>query len=175
MTTRADFDRAFTVGCGNNPHRTRLCEHVRSLARSYQNADMADPDRWKRPEAKTKNPFVRDPWRNKSFRLRQVSTAESYSKMPMSSWHEFVPYRIDWGSSVWIENLTVSNSSLRSFMLQPIVERWKSDNAYRHTIMTYIEAAHLGPLPRDSIQCELFKSEGDASSIHFPGKPARRN
>ena len=87
---------------------------------------------------------------------------ESYSEQcPSSSWCEFVPYRQHWGCSVWIEidRIQVGPQLISG---PDLVARWKADGAYGHNIMPYIEAAHLGPLPRTAIKRAFFVREDDA-------------
>jgi hypothetical protein len=77
---------------------------------------------------------------------------ESYrEKCPLSSWHEFVPYRSRWGGAVWIEidRVMISGQFISG---RDLVAKWQSDKAYKHNFMPYIEAVHLGPLP-----CTAFK------------------
>lgn len=74
--------------------------------------------------------------------------AEKYrEECPLSTWETFVPFREKWGSSVWIEidRLMVAPNLISGSAL---VERWKADNAYGKSLMPYIEAVHVGPLPR---------------------------
>jgi len=74
--------------------------------------------------------------------------AESYSdQYTFSMWDEFVPWRESWGSSVWIEmdRARIVDGFISAANL---LATWKTDQAYTHTIMPMIEAAHLGPIPR---------------------------
>ncbi len=79
----------------------------------------------------------------------------------MSSWYEFVPYRTDWDRSVWIE-IDREKVALQVISGSDLVAKWKSDNAYQHTIMPYIEAAHLGPLPRTAFKRAFLVCKGDS-------------
>jgi hypothetical protein len=77
---------------------------------------------------------------------------ERYSRdYPLSSWREFVPYREKWGSAVWIE---IDRKLIApQFISGPnLVTKWNADKAYRHNFMPYIEAVHLGPLPRGAFK-----------------------
>jgi hypothetical protein len=77
---------------------------------------------------------------------------DAYAKRcPSSTWGTFVPYRTDWGCSVWIE---IDRERVASQFISgsDLLAKWKSDSAYGHNIMPEIEAAHLGP-----ISCTAFK------------------
>lgn len=67
-------------------------------------------------------------------------------KCPLSSWKTFVPYRAKWGGAVWIE-IDRDKVAGRIISASDLVARWKSEEAYRHNFMPYIEAVHIGPLP----------------------------
>lgn len=80
--------------------------------------------------------------------------------MPSSSWFEFVPYQQRWGCSVWIE-LDRVQADPHLISGADLVTRWKAENAYGHNIMPYIEAAHLGPLPRTAFKRAFLVREED--------------
>jgi hypothetical protein len=106
-----------------------------------------NPDRWRTIDG--------EPYRSYAHTLNGVSLfdfdefdPESYgTKCPMSSWYTFVPYREDWGSSVWIE---IARDRVASQLISAadVVTRWNADKAYGHNFMPYIEAIYVGPLPR---------------------------
>ena len=90
---------------------------------------------------------------------------DSYTtKCPMSDWYTFVPYREKWGSAVWIE---IDRELIApQFISGPdLVAKWKADDAYEHNFMPYIEAVHLGPLPRAAFKRAFLVGKGD-SEIH---------
>jgi hypothetical protein len=111
--------------------------------------DPPNPDGWKTMDG--------EPYRSYAHTLGGVSLfdfdhfdPESYAaKCPMSDWHTFVPYREKWGSAVWIE-IDRDRVSPNLISGADVVTRWNSDKAYRHNFMPYIEAVHVGPLPRAS-------------------------
>jgi hypothetical protein len=71
---------------------------------------------------------------------------ESYEeKFPLSCWNTFVPYVDECSGAVWIE---IDREKVKNQIISPsdLVARWKSDEAYRHNFMPYIETLHIGPL-----------------------------
>jgi len=139
--------------CGRLWHTTHpdRFKNILIIGAILPEPDIPDRDRWKTSRGKDFYPFVRT--------LRGVSLfdfdhfdPESYAeKNPMSSWHNFVPYRKDWGLSVWIE-IDRELVAPKFISGTDLVARWKSAGAYRHTIMPYIEAAYLGPLPKTAFK-----------------------
>jgi hypothetical protein len=104
-----------------------------------------DSERWSTSQGSDYYPYVRTLGGVSLFDFDQFD-AETYSnKCPSSSWGEFVPYRRDWGCAVWIE---IDRKRVDADIISgpSLVAKWKADNAYRHKIMPYIEAAYLGPL-----------------------------
>ena len=109
--------------------------------------DNPNPDGWKTPSG--------DPYRSYAHTLGAVSLfdfdqfdPEAYrEKCPLSTWETFVPFREKWGSSVWIE---IDREKVApKFISGPeLIRRNHADGAYRYSIMPYIEAAHVGPLPK---------------------------
>ena len=113
--------------------------------------DIPDRDRWKTSQGKDFYPFVRTLGGVSLFDFGDFDP-ESYAEQnPMSSWCSFVPYRKDWGLSAWIE---IDRELVAPEFISGtnLVAKWKSAGAYRHTIMPYIEAAYLGPLPKTAFE-----------------------
>jgi hypothetical protein len=113
--------------------------------------DPPNPDGWKTMSG--------DPYCTYAHKLGGVSLFDfhqfdpkSYAeKCPMSTWQAFVPYREKWDSSVWIEidrSLVTSNFVAGSEALA----RQKEENAQRYALMPYIEAVHVGFLPRKAFK-----------------------
>jgi hypothetical protein len=89
---------------------------------------------------------------------------ETYGeKFPMCSWQTFVPYRQKWSASVWIE---IDREQVAAHLISgsDLVAKWKADEAWRHAIMPFIEAAHLGPIPRAAFLRAFLVREGDRDS-----------
>lgn len=122
-----------------------------------------NPDGWKTMGG--------EPYRSYAHTLGAVSLfdfdrfdPESYEqRCPMSSWYEFVPYRKKWGSAVWIE-IDRELAAPHFISGDDLVAKWKSDDAYGHSIMPYIEAVHLGPVPRAAFKGAFLIGDGDTHS-----------
>jgi hypothetical protein len=109
--------------------------------------DNPNPDGWKTMGG--------EPYRSYAHTLGGVSLfdfdkfdPETYAmKCPLSSWYTFVPYQEKWGSAVWIE---IDRDQVARNLISgaDVVKRWNADKAYAHNFMPYIEAIHVGPLPR---------------------------
>jgi hypothetical protein len=87
---------------------------------------------------------------------------DSYGeKYPMSSWQTFVPYQANWGSAVWIE---IDREQIAGLLISgaDLAAKWKAEEAFRHTIMPYIEAACLGPIPQAAFKRAFLVHEGDS-------------
>ena len=109
--------------------------------------EKPNPDGWRTMSG--------EPYRSYAHTLNGVSLfdfdefdPESYAtKCPMSSWYTFVPYQENWGAAVWIE---VNRKRIAPNLISAadVVTRWNADKAYEHNFMPYIEAIHVGPIPR---------------------------
>jgi hypothetical protein len=113
--------------------------------------DIPDKDRWKTSLGKNYYPYVRTLGGVSLFDFDEFDPDSYAARCPVSTWAEFVPYRTEWGRSVWIE---IDREQVASQIISGsnLVAKWKSDDAYRHSIMPYIEAAHLGPLPQTAFK-----------------------
>jgi hypothetical protein len=122
--------------------------------------DIADSDRLATARGKDYYSYVRTLGGVSLFDFDQFDPESYANKCPMSTWTEFVPYRKCWGRSVWIE-IDRELVAPKVISCPDLVARWKTDNAYRHSIMPRIEAAHLGPLPRTAFKRAFLVGEGD--------------
>jgi hypothetical protein len=125
------------------------------------NPDIPDNARWKTSQGKDYHPYVRTIGGVSLFDFDDFDH-EAYSrKCPMSSWYEFVPYRRVWGCSVWIE---IDRAQLAAGFISgtDLVTRRNLEEAHQHTIMPYIEAAHLGPIPRAAFKKAFLVREGES-------------
>jgi hypothetical protein len=115
------------------------------------NPEIPDCDRWKTAKGEHYYPYVRTIGGVSLFDFNQFNP-ESYSRRcGNSSWYEFVPYLRHWGHAVWIE-IDRARVAPNFIAGDDIVAKWKANGAYRHTIMPYIEACHLGPIPRSAFK-----------------------
>jgi len=130
-------------------HTTRpeRFERILELGAILPIPENPNPDGWRTMDG--------EPYRPYAHTLNGVSLfdfdgfdPESYgTKCPMSSWYTFVPYMEEWGSAVWIE---IDRERVAPNLISgdDVVKRWNSDKAYAHNFMPYIEAIHVGPVPR---------------------------
>jgi hypothetical protein len=126
-----------------------------------------NPDGWRTMDG--------EPYRSYAHTLNGVSLfdfdqfdPESYAaRCPMSDWHTFVPYREKWGSAVWIE-IDRELAAPNLISAADAVTRWNSENAHRHGIMPYIEAVHVGPLPRAAFTRAFIVGKGESEIRALP-------
>jgi hypothetical protein len=149
--------------CGGLWHTTHP-ERFKAILASgalLPDPEVPDADRWGTSQGPDHYPYVRTLGGVSLFDFDQFD-AEAYSeKYPLSCWYEFVPYRQRWGCSVWIE-IDRLRVGLQLISGPQLLARWKADKAYGHNIMPFIEAAHLGPVPRAAFRrCFLVRKEDD--------------
>ncbi len=128
-------------------------------------AILPEPNLSEREREKTSNgpdgfPYVRSLNGVSLFDFEHFDSNSYSKKCPSSSWAAYVPFRTLWDSSVWIEidRKLVANQIISGTNL---LAQWKSDKAYIHTIMPYIEVAHLGPLPQIAFKRAFLVCRGD--------------
>lgn len=130
------------------------------------NPPIPESERWKTSSGPCNFPFVRT--------LDGVSlfdfvgfVPELYDRnFPMSSWRTFVPFRKDWGASVWIEidrDLVRQNLLSANKLKQMQVDR----AAQRHTLMPQIEVAQMGPLPTSAFKRTLICSNAKEGLVAY--------
>jgi len=76
------------------------------------------------------------------------------------SWDTFVPYRAKWGSSIWIE-IDCEQAAPQFISGPDLVTKRRVDEAFGHALMPYIEATHIGPLPRKAFARAFLVGKGD--------------
>ena len=127
-------------------------ERFESIARDQEilpDPPIPDAERWGTAGGPDYFPYVRTLGGVSLFDFADFDPDSYSSSYPMSSWTEFVPCRGDWGAAIWIE---IDRAAVLAALVPPaeLVQRWKDTNSYRHRVMPYIEAAHLGPIPSGS-------------------------
>ena len=77
------------------------------------------------------------------------------SLFPLSNWRAFVPLWHAWERSIWIE---IDACSCDSIIIQPnqLLDRWRFEQAWGHTIMPQIEAAHIGDVPMQAFRSSML-------------------
>jgi hypothetical protein len=141
-------------------HTTHLDRFKRILVESaiLPEPDIPDNQRYCTGLGKDHYPYVRAIGGVSLFDFDQFDP-DAYSAMyPSSTWATFIPYREDWGHSVWIE---IDRERVASqLILGPaLLDKWKSENALGHNIMPIIEAAHLGAIPRQTFRQAFLVSK----------------
>jgi hypothetical protein len=142
--------------CGRLWHTTHL-DRFKSILMTgaiLPEPDIPDVDRYCTGGGKEHYPYVRTLGGISLFDFDQLAPDDfddanphGYARRcPSSSWGTFVPYRTDWGCSVWIE-IDRERVAARFISGSDLLATWKSASAYGHNIMPEIEAAHLGPIP----------------------------
>ena len=123
--------------------------------------DIPNEERWKTSQGESLYPYVRTLGGVSLFDFHQFDSESYGEKYPSSSWCEFIPYRRVWGHSVWIE---IDRQQVAAQLISgsDLVKKWKSENAYRHTIMPHIQIAHLGAIPRTAFRRAFLVSEGNS-------------
>jgi hypothetical protein len=75
-----------------------------------------------------------------------------YSKLyPLSNWTEFVPCRPCWNAAIWIE---LDRSLLAAKLIEgkALLKQWDDSGAWKHQLMSVIEAAHIGALSANTFR-----------------------
>jgi hypothetical protein len=132
---------------------------IMKVGQILPNPSIPEKERWGSSKGPEFYPYVRFLSGVSLFDFTDF-TPEIYSKKyPASSWGEFVPYRRTWGQAVWIE---INRASvIESFISgEALLKKWKKEEAYCHNIMPIIEAAHIGPIGVDAINC-IYKCGRD--------------
>jgi len=120
--------------------------------------NMPNDQRWKTSRGPDYYPYVRTIGGVSLFDLVGFDPERYTERCPMSSWCEFIPYPAEWGCSVWIE---IDRSQVSVLSNPDLQATWESERAYCHTLMPQIEAAHIGPLPRQGFKRAFMVHEGD--------------
>jgi hypothetical protein len=97
------------------------------------------------------DPYVRTLGGVSLFDFADFDPTTYNDRYPFSTWREFVPFRDEVGSAVWLE---VDREKVAGSYIDPIslMKKWKKDGAnLRHIAMPEIEGAHIGALPTASL------------------------
>ena len=129
-------------------HTTKIERFQQIVKCGYILAEPAIEDkyRWKTRNGPENYPFVRTLGGISVFEFNEFNP-DNYAKLyPISSWHTFVPYRKDWGVSLWIE---IDKEKIDNHFMngESVLQLWREREAQCHPIMPIIEAAYLSALP----------------------------
>jgi len=157
---RAHVLRELCGGLWHATHPDRFKEILTSGA-ILPDPNIPESDRWGTSQGPDNYPYVRTLGGVSLFDFGGFDPHAYSEKCPMSSWTEFVPYRRHWGCSVWIQIDRERVEPGRLISAPELVRRWHAASAYKHKIMPYIEAAHLGPLPRVAFKRAFLVRKAD--------------
>lgn len=99
------------------------------------------------------------------FDFSDFQSCKYQKSYPPSSYHFFVPICQQWSVAVWIE-IDRDQTTANFISGQDLLRRWKCENAYGHTIMPIIEAAHTGDISAACFKRALMvTTDGDGLTI----------
>ncbi len=126
--------------------------------------DIPESDRWKTSSGPEYHRYARNLGGVSLFDFNDFDQYGYDEKYPLSTWREFVPFRSAWGSAVWIE---IDRETVKNCLLSggELLARWEKEEAYRHTIIPLIEAAHIGLIPTASFSRAFLVSDSSIEAI----------
>jgi hypothetical protein len=124
--------------------------------------NLPDTDRWKTAQGPEFYPYVRTLGGVSLFDFAKFHAGRYSKKCSNSSWWEFVPYQSHWGASVWIE-IDRELTAPKFISGTDLLARWNTEKKWQHSIMPYIEAAHVGPLPRAAFRGAFLVTDRDTT------------
>jgi len=109
-------------------------------------SNIDNAERHKTSKGESHYPFVRHIGGVSLFDFTNIDIEVYSDRCPASSWSYFVPITSDCSESIWIE---IDREAIKGNWISgpDLLRRWKDENAYSHTLMPLIEAAHIGDLP----------------------------
>lgn len=141
---RTAFPQELYGGLWHTTHPARF-RQIRGLGAILPSPPIPDKDRWKTSQGPELYPYVRHLGGVSLFDFHEFNPVTYSDTYSMSNWRAFVPICQKWDEAVWIEIDRVAVAD-RLIPASTLVERWKSEEAYRHSIMPRIEAGYLGPV-----------------------------
>ena len=143
-----DADRAMESLRGGLWHTTSPIRFkgIRLRKAILRDPPIPDDERWATGLGREGWPYVRTLGGVSLFDFDGFDPVAYSARCPLSSWRAFVPFRKDWGASVWIE-IDRKKAAQELIGANELVARQKRENALRHRIMPYIEACYLGDIP----------------------------
>jgi hypothetical protein len=121
--------------------------------------DIPDNERWSTIKGEDGYPYVRTLGGVSLFDFTQFDP-ETYSSLcPMSNWRVFVPFLEERKCAVWIEidQAPIADSFISG---KRLLAQWKAEVGRKPKLMPYIEAAHLGPIPKMAFKRAFLVREG---------------
>ena len=107
-------------------------------------------------------PYVRKLGGVSLFDFTEFDVDAYQARYPASTWREFVPFRRDWGASVWIE---IDRGKAAKALIggEDLLARQHKEKMLRYRLMPYIEACHRGDVASDFFVRALVVGNGDAA------------
>ena len=129
--------------------------------------NLPDLEREKTRDGKDGYSFVRALSGVSLFDFKEFDPDAYSARCPSSCWSYFVPHNLVWGRAIWIE---IDRDKVASQLISglDLLARWKTEEAYKYSIMPEIEAAHLGPLPRIAFKRAFGVSKADNRFHNLP-------
>ena len=145
-------------------------ERYQSIIRSgaiLPNPDIPDSERWKTSQGEKYHPYVRILGGVSLFDFNNFDPHEYSEICPSSSWREFVPYRTNWGSAVWIE---IDRDKIQDRIIPPdaLWDRCVRENCLQHTVMPFLEAGYIGKILVQFFRRVLQVNEDGVEEIFKP-------
>lgn len=108
--------------------------------------DIPDSERWNTSGGPRHYPYARSLGGISLFDFEGFNSESYCKKYPLSSWQEFIPYRREWGSAIWLEisRLKIADSFVSRVEL---LDRWRSEANKGRNFLPALEAVHIGPIP----------------------------
>lgn len=135
-------------------------EGIRSRKAILATPPIPDDERWGTLIGPDGWPYVRILGGVSLFDFSMFDPKDYERTCPLSSWREFVPFLRSWGASVWIE-IDREKAAKSLIGANELVARQNREKAYRHRIMPYIEACHLGDVPSEQFVRASVIASGD--------------
>lgn len=128
--------------------------------------NIPESDRWKTSKGPEFYPYVCKLGGVSLFDFNNFDQENYNRKYPLSTWREFIPFRLVWGSAVWIE---IDREAVKNCLIPggELLARWKKEEAHHHAIMPLIEAAHIGMISITTFSRALLVSDSAIEAIHF--------
>jgi hypothetical protein len=148
-------------------HTTSLArfESIRKCGAIQVEPEIPDSERHKTLNGPRNHPYVRSVKGVSLFDFSDFQSCKYQKSYPSSSYHFFVPICQQWSEAVWIE-IDRDQTTANFISGQDLLRRWKCENAYGHTIMPIIEAAHTGDISAACFKRALMvTTDGDGLTI----------
>ena len=111
---------------------------------------ISDRGRHKTASGPSNYPYARTLGAVSVFDFAAFDESEYALLYPVSNWHAFVPIWHGWTRAIWLK-LDRIECGAKVVSGSALLERWRAEKAYAHTLMPRIEAAHIGDIPLSSI------------------------